>query len=165
MNTTADIDIQRPIEDVFILATDHIPAWSGIVTSALPTHIAEDGGVGTRFQFTARTPDGGSMKSEGEVVEYVPPTRSAMVMRGRYHEIEVSFDLEPLPDRRTRVTQQWSLRIKGIPGLFLRFMQPLFRKHRERIAAVELDRLRIHCESGAPATPGGPETDPGMEAG
>lgn len=77
MKNIVSIGIQRPIQDVFILATDHIATWSGVVIESRPTHIAEDGGVGTTFLFTARTPDGQTMESEAELVEYTPPTRSA----------------------------------------------------------------------------------------
>ena len=165
MQNIVSADIQRPIQDVFILATDHIATWSGFVIESRPNHIAEDGGVGTTFLFTGRTPDGRTMQSEAEVVEYSPPTRSAFVIRGRYHEIKVAFDFEPLSEERTRTTQSWTLSIKGIPEMILGLAEPLFRNPRKRFAAAELDRLRAHCESGAPATLGGPETTPAFESG
>ena len=43
------MDIHRPVEDVFILATDHAAVWSSIVVEDELIHPAEDGGVGTRF--------------------------------------------------------------------------------------------------------------------
>ena len=157
MKNQASIDIQRSITDVFILTTDHVAQWSGIVVTSRPKHIAEDGGVGTTFLFTAGKPNGQtSREQEAEITEYLPPRRSAFVIRSPMHEIEVTFDFESLSEEQTRVTQCWTWRTKGIWRLLLGIGEAIFSKHLDRLAAAELDRLRVHCESGTPATPGGP---------
>ena len=156
MKNQASIDIQRPITDVFILATDHIAQWSGFVAESRPTNIAEDGGVGTTFLYSVRKPNRqATLEMEAEIIEYTPPTRSTFVMRSRFHEIEVALDFESLSEDRTRVTQYWNWRTKGVWHLLLGLLETFIGKHLDRLQAAELDRLRVHCESGAPATPGG----------
>jgi hypothetical protein len=44
MKTGISVDIARPIEDVFILANDHVSAWSSIVVEDELLHLADDGG-------------------------------------------------------------------------------------------------------------------------
>jgi hypothetical protein len=75
MKTGISVDIARPIEDVFILANDHVSAWSSIVVEDELLHLADDGGVGTKFR-TVTEDRGRRMEFDGEVVEYEPPTRS-----------------------------------------------------------------------------------------
>ena len=94
------VDIHRSIEDVFILATDHVAAWSSIVVEDEPIDVATDGDVGPRFR-TVTQDRGYRMEFEGEVVEYDLPRRSAILPRGSVFDLEVADDLQSLSDGRT----------------------------------------------------------------
>lgn len=156
------MDIQRPIEDVFVLATDHVAVWSSIVVEDEPIHVAPDGGVGTRFR-TVTEDRGHRMEFEGEVVEYDPPRRSAILLRGPAFDLEVAYELESLADGRTRITQYSRSRGKGIWWLLLMVLTPLMRRSAIAATRKELDQLRLYCESGTPATPGGASFQPRID--
>lgn len=158
MKTGISVDVDRLIDDVFILATDHVAVWSSIVVEDELIHLADDGGVGTRFRIVTED-RGRRMEFEGEVVEYEPPTRSAIQMRGPAFDLDVRYEFEHLPGDRTRVTQFSHARGKGIWRLPLMVIMPLMRRSASESTRQELDRLRVHCESGTPATPGGPSVD------
>lgn len=155
MHGSVSVDIDRPIGEVFILTNDHVVAWSSMVVEDRPIHLAPDGGVGTTFQIV--TEDRGSrMEFMGEVLEYDPPRRSAISMRGQMFDLHAAYDFEDLGQGRTRVTQTSSSRGKGIWRLFLLVLGPLMRKSATKATERELNGLRVYCESGTPATPGGP---------
>ena len=158
MKTGISMVIDRPIEDVFILATDHVVVWSSIVVEDELIHLAEDGGVGTRFR-TVTEDRGHRMEFEGEVVDYDPPSRSAILLRGPAFDLDVAYEFESLSNGRTRITQFSRSRGKGIWWLLLMLLTPLMRKSGSETTRKELDQLRIYCESGTPATPGGPSVD------
>ena len=149
------IDIDRPITDVFILATDHVAAWSTIVVEDHPVQLAEDGGVGSTFRVVTED-RGHRMEFDGEVTEYDPPNRSSIVMRGPVFDLHVTYALETLPTGLTRITQTSASNAKGIWKLFFLVMVPLMRKSARAATRKELEQLRTYCESGTPATPGGP---------
>ena len=155
MKNGISVDIARPIEDVFILANDHVSVWSSIVVEDELLHLADDGGVGTKFR-TVTEDRGRRMEFDGEVVEYEPPTRSAIQLRGSAFDLDVAYEFEPLPDDRTRITQCSQSRGKGIWWLPLMVLMPLMRKSASEATRKELEQLRVYCESGTPATPGGP---------
>ena len=155
MRHQADIEIDRPIEDVFILATDHVVAWSSIVVEDEPVHIADDGGVGTTFRVVTED-RGHRMEFAGEVIEYDPPRRSAITMRGPMFDLHVRYDLETTANGRTRITQTSSSEAKGLWRLLFLVMTPFMRKSASEATCKELERLKRYCEAGTPATPGGP---------
>lgn len=162
MKNDQSIEIERPIQDVFILANDHLAAWSSIVVEDEVVQVADDGGVGTRFR--AVTEDRGHrMEFEGEVVEYAPPVRSAVHLRGPAFDLNVAYDLEELPDGRTRLTQISSSHGKGVWKVLLLILTPLMRKSARAATRKELEQLRAYCEAGTPATPGGPPPDTDAE--
>ena len=94
------------------------------------------------------------MEFEGEVVEHDPPNRSASQLRGPAFDLDVAYELESLPDGRTRITPCSRSRGRGIWWLLLMVLTPLMRKSAIAATRKELDQLRLHCDSGTPATPG-----------
>ena len=90
------VDIHRSIEDVFILATDHVAAWSSIVVEDEPIDVATDGDVGPRFR-TVTQDRGYRMEFEGEVVEDEPRSRSEIELRGPGLNSTVSANWSPVP--------------------------------------------------------------------
>ena len=92
MKNGISVDIARPIEDVFILANDHVSVWSSIVVEDELLHLADDGGVGTKFR-TVTEDRGRRMEFDGEEVEYEPPTRSAILRRGPAFDLNVASDV------------------------------------------------------------------------
>ncbi len=155
MRHEAGIDIDRPIMDVFILANDHVANWSSIVVEDEPVDIADDGGVGTTFRVVTED-RGHRMEFTGEVMEYDPPHRSAITMRGPIFDLHVRYDLETTPSGHTRITQKSSSDAKGLWRLLFLVMTPFMRKSASQATYKELERLKRYCEAGTPATPGGP---------
>jgi hypothetical protein len=76
--------------------------------------------------------------------------------RRRRRDLDVAYEFETLPDSRTRITQCSQSRGKGIWWLPLMVLMPLIRKSASEATRKELEQRRAYCESGTPATPGGP---------
>lgn len=143
MQTQLSIDIDHPIDEVFVLATDHVTEWS--VTCVEDEVIEEKpDGVGTRFRLV--TEEGGrQMDFEGVVTEYDPPHRSRIDLIGKAFNIDVLYTFEEV-DGRTRVTQSSEVQGKGAFRLLLPLMGWLMRKSSCKAQESELESLKRFCE-------------------
>ncbi|MCP4837439.1 MAG: hypothetical protein GY895_22055 [Phycisphaera sp.] len=79
-----------------------------------------------------------------------------ILMQGRMFDIRVAYEFEDLDHGRTRVNQCSASTGKGLWRLLLVVLQPLTRKSVAKAARRKLEGLRACCESGTPASPGGP---------
>jgi uncharacterized protein YndB with AHSA1/START domain len=149
MNNDASVVIDRPIDEVFRLTTEHVAEWSIIVVE--DTVLEEKpGGVGTTFR-TVTEEGGRKMVFEGVVVRYEPPFVNAVRMTGAMFDIDAVYLFEDLGGR-TRVTQKSSVAGKGFFKLFLALFGWLMNKSSCQALEKELQSLKKFCEQHASST-------------
>jgi uncharacterized protein YndB with AHSA1/START domain len=143
MRSDRSVEIDRPIEEVFRLTTEHVAEWSIIVIE--DTVLDEKpGGVGTTFR-TVTEENGKQMVFEGTVVRHEPPFVNAVEMRGQYFDIHAVYLFEDLGGR-TRVTQKSEVFGKGIFKLILAVMGWMMRSASCKALDKELASLKRFCE-------------------
>lgn len=138
------IEIERPIEEVFLLTNNHVAEWSSVVVEEEILH-EEEGGVGTRFRNVTES-NGKRMEFDGIVTRYDPPNFSEVVLKGDQFDLRVEYDFEDL-DGNTRVTQRSHVTAKGLIKLVFIFLGPIIRKAQCDEGYKELQRLKTFCEN------------------
>lgn len=143
MRTERSVEIDRPIEEVFRLTTEHVAEWSIIVVEDKVID-AKPGGVGTKFR-TVTEEKGNRMEFEGVVVRYEPPFVNAVEMRGACFDIHAVYFFEDLGGR-TRVVQKSDVVGKGLFKLLLTLAGWLMSKSSCDALDKELQSLKRFCE-------------------
>ena len=110
MQTTASVEIDRPITEVFDYTTNNGTEWCTIVVKDEVVDKKPDG-VGTTFRVTTEE-RGNRMEFDGTVTRHAPPNVHAVSMKGKQFDIEAEYLFEDLGGR-TRVTQRSSVNGKG----------------------------------------------------
>ena len=146
MGSRASVIIQRPIDEVFRLTTEHVPEWSNVVAE---DEIIEDkGGVGTTFR-TVTADRGRRMQFQGIITEHEPPNKTSIHMVGDQFDIQVKYKFTDLGAEGTRVLQGPKVSGKGMAGFFFKFFGWLMRSASCQAAQREMDSLKAFCERSA----------------
>lgn len=147
MQNEASIVIDRPIDEVFRLTTEHVAEWSIIVVEDEIIDAKPDGGVGTTFR-TITEDRGRRMEFIGIITEYDPPHTHAIHLTGTMFDIETAYSFEEISEG-TRVTQFANVTGKG----FSKFLISLFGRMMNRAHCEatnrELNSLKQFCEQHA----------------
>ena len=146
MQNTGSIEIDRPIEEVFRLANEHIAEWSNVVVEDEAIDEKPEG-VGTTFR-TVTEESGARLEFQGVVTQHEPPFASAVRLVGEPFDIDTSFRFEDLGGR-TRVTQQATVTGKGYIKLLMFLAGPFVRKSNCKAQNDELESLKRYCENFA----------------
>lgn len=144
MQTTASVMIDRRMEDVFRLTTEHVAEWSDIVEEDYVVEEKNGGGVGTTFH-TVTNDRGQRMDFVGIITRHEPPRLHAIEMTGKSFDLEVEYRFDELAGQ-TQVTQRSAVKGKGLVGLFLLLGGWAMRKSSCRALQKELDNLKAFCE-------------------
>lgn len=99
MITTGNIEIDKPIGEVFDYTVNNVPEWSNTVVEEKVIEQTPDG-VGSRFHVVTRDPGGKSMEFDGTVTLNQRPTAQTVVMIGKQFEIEAAYTFEDIGGRR-----------------------------------------------------------------
>jgi uncharacterized membrane protein len=125
---TSSTEIDRPQQEVFAYLDelDKHSEWQGdLISSKLETEGPI--GVGTRASDTRKVP-GGPREMTYEITEHDPPRKSSWrVLNGPVRAVG-SVIVEPVSDRRSRVTVEFDLEGHGIGVLFAPFARMQARK-------------------------------------
>ena len=143
VRNSSSVEIDRSIDGVFRLTTDHMPEWSIIVVE---DEILEENpnGVGTTFR-TVTEEKGRRMVFQGVITRYEPPHANAVRLTGDMFDIETEFTFEDLGGR-TRVTQTAQVNGKGFLRLIMFFLGGLMRRSQCKASEDELQSLKRYCE-------------------
>ena len=98
MITMGNIEIDKPIEEVFDYTVNNVPEWSDTVVEEKVIEQTPDG-VGSRFHVVTRDPGGKSMEFDGTVTLNQRPTAQTVVMIGKQFEIEAAYTFEDIGGR------------------------------------------------------------------
>ncbi len=144
MRTELSIDIDRPIDEVFPLTTEHVTEWS--ITCVEDEVIEEKpGGVGTTFRLVTEE-RGRKMEFHGTVTEHDAPRRSRVALVGSAFDLDVLYTFEDLGGR-TRVTQASEIRGKGLFRIMLALMGWMMKRAGCKAQESELESLKRFCET------------------
>jgi uncharacterized protein YndB with AHSA1/START domain len=143
MRNEVSVEIGRPIDDVFRLATEHMPEWS-IIVVADEVIDQQPEGVGTTFR-TVTEDHGKRMEFQGVITRYDPPHANAVRLIGEMFDIETEFTFEDLSGR-TRVTQTASVSGKGFFKAFMFLFGWMMNKSHCKASENELESLKRFCE-------------------
>lgn len=150
MRNTVSIDINRPIDEVFRLTTNHVEEWSIVVVE--DEVIAEKPeGVGTTFR-TVTEDRGKRMEFEGVITRFDPPRASAIRLINKILVIETEFSFEDL-GTATRVTQTATVSGRGFTWLLMIIFGWLMNKSNCDASRNELESLKRFCEANKPSKP------------
>ncbi len=145
LRNSASIEINRSIEDVFRLTSDHISEWSLTVVEDETLQRTEDG-VGTTFR-TVTEENGRRMTFEGIVTQWNPPVHNAVRMEGSMFGIFSEFRFESIAAGRTLVTQNSEVFPKGFFRIILLLFGWLMKKSQCDASRRELESLKRFCET------------------
>lgn len=148
MRSIATIEIDRPIDDVFRLTTEHVADWSVVVVEEEVLDQHPDG-VGTTFRSVTED-HGKRMEFEGVVTRYEPPFVNAVHMKGKMFDIDTEFTFEDCMGS-TLVTQTAEVTGKGLMKVFFVLCGWMMNKASCKASQIELENLKAYCES-QPAT-------------
>lgn len=149
MQSTGSIEIDRSIDEVFRLTTEHVAEWSIIVVE---DELIEEKpeGVGTTFR-TVTEDHGKRMEFQGVVTRHDPPRAQAIQLTGQMFDIETEYAFEDLSGR-TRVTQRANVTGKGFFKLVMLLTGWLMNKSHCKATENELDSLKRFCEEYSAST-------------
>ncbi len=144
MKTEGAIEINRRIEQVFELTTNHVAEWSSIVVSDESIHQTPEI-VGSTFH-TVTHNQGKQLHFEGTITHYDPPYANAVFLKGELFDINVAYRFEENYGRTT-VTQISIVTGKGAMKLMLFLMGFFMKKTSSESLAKELNNLKQFCEN------------------
>jgi hypothetical protein len=144
MKTSASIEIDRSIDDVFAYTNDNVAEWSLTVIEDNPTN--DQRGIGATFHCVT-VDHGCRMDFDGQVTAWDPPHRSAIEMVGKQFDIHAEYLFERIHDHRTRVTQNAVVKPKGFMRLVMFCIGWLMAKQGHDAVQKELKSLQEKLES------------------
>ena len=145
MHSLASVEIDRPIDEVFVYTNEKVAEWS--LTVVEDETIEDKGGVGTTFRCVTEE-RGRRMEFDGIVTAWEPPTRSAIQLTGKSFDIEAEYRFEDL-DGRTRVTQESTVSGKGFVRIVFFLFGWAMNKQGCKAVSNELESLKQKLEAGA----------------
>jgi len=116
MKTTTDVEISRPLSEVFRYTLENVADWSITVVEdevieETPEH------VGTTFRIVTED-RGRRMEMNGEVTRYELDRLSEIHLTSTAFDIDALYEFEDLGGGRTRVTESAEVHPKGITKVF-----------------------------------------------
>lgn len=144
VRSVASVEIDRRIEDVYRLTTEHVAEWSIVVIDEEVLEETYDG-VGTTFR-TVTEDRGQRMEFLGVVTRQDPPYLHAIQMTGAMFDIETEFTFDDLSGS-TCVTQVADVTGKGAFKLFLICFGWLMTRSSNKASQNELESLKAFCEA------------------
>lgn len=146
MKSHGEIEINRPIEDVFRLTTEHVAEWSIVVVTDKMTHETKDV-VGSTFVTVTVTHDRGQeMEFQGIITKHDPPNLHAVGLEGKLFNIKTEYWFQSVADR-THVSQRTQVNGKGFFKILLPIMGILMKKSHCEATFKELQSLKDFCET------------------
>ena len=144
MKAEVSVEIDRPIGEVFPIATGKVAEWS---ITVVEDEVIEKkpGEVGTTFRCVTEE-RGRRMEFIGTVTVHEPPSRSAVVLRGKHFDLDVEYVLEDLGGR-TRLTQRSEIHGKGFAKVMFFLLGWLLAKSGKKAGEKELASLKEYCEA------------------
>jgi uncharacterized protein YndB with AHSA1/START domain len=146
MESRASVIIQRPIDEVFRLTTEHVADWSSIVTE--DEVIDDKGGVGTTFR-TVTVDRGRRMVFHGIVTEHEPLKLHSVHMVGEQFQMQVKYTFTDKGAEGVRVLQGTRITGKGILAVIFKLFGRFMIKSGCQAAQRELENLKAYCERQA----------------
>ncbi len=144
MKTTASIEIDCAIQDVFELTNDHIAEWSSVVVE--DTVIEETPEVvGSTFR-SVTVSQGREMVFEGVVTQYESPRLCVCYLTGEMFDIDVAYFFEDLGAQRTKVTQVSNVLPKGGLKIFFFLFGWAMKSAGRKDVEKEMNNLKVFCE-------------------
>lgn len=147
MESTASVEIARPIAEVFDYTLNKVPEWS--ITVKSDEVIEDKGGLGDTFKIVTEE-QGREMEFDGVVTKYELNKLSAIRLTGKMFDIEAEYSFEDLGGK-TRVTQESKVYGKGFFKVMLFLLGWMMKKKGCEATQKELDSLKAKLESGAAA--------------
>ncbi|QDT32099.1 SRPBCC family protein [Thalassoglobus polymorphus] len=144
MKTTASVEIDRPIEDVFDLTIHHVAEWSDVVIEDQIIEETPDV-VGTTFRSITEN-QGEQMVFEGVVTQYQYPNLNAIQLVGQLFDIDAAYFFERITSHKTKVTQVSDVRPKGGLKIIFLLFGWLMKTASCKAAEKELNNLKEYCE-------------------
>ncbi len=144
MRNAASIEIDRPIDEVFRMTTDHVAEWSIVVVEDEVVDAKPDG-VGTTFR-TVTEDHGKRMEFQGVITRYEPPRVHAIHLTGAVFDIDTQFTFDDLSGR-TRVTQSADVTGNGLFKVLLFLFGCMMSRLHCRASEQELKSLKRFCEN------------------
>ncbi len=150
MKTTTDVEISRPLSEVFRYTLENVADWSITVVEdevieETPEH------VGTTFRIVTED-RGRRMEMNGEVTRYELDRLSEIHLTSTAFDIDALYEFEDLGGGRTRVTESAEVHPKGITKVFFFLFGWGMKKSSCDALQSELNSLKEKLESGAGAT-------------
>ena len=147
MKSSAEIEINAPVQDVFDYTLNNVAEWSTIVVE---DEVTSEGPVGVGTTFRTVTEERGSrMEFDGEVTEHEIPSRHRIFMRGKSFDMDVIYTFESAGDNRTLLTQHSDVTAKGFLKVFFFLFGWLMKKGGCDAVKKELANLKERCEARA----------------
>ncbi|MEQ9407362.1 MAG: SRPBCC family protein [Fuerstiella sp.] len=144
IESSASVDIDCPIDEVFHYTNDNVAEWSITVVEDEVINETPDH-VGTTFRSVTET-NGNRMEFQGEVIRYEPPHLSAVRLNGKLFDIDAVYMFEDISGR-TRVTQKSYVYPKSlIMKIIFGCCGWLMSKGSCDAAQKEMQSLKKHCE-------------------
>lgn len=144
MKSTGQVEINRPIVDVFRLTTERVSEWSNVVMTDEMTHETEDV-VGSTF-VTVTSDRGQEMEFQGVVTKHDPPNLHAVSLEGKLFNIKTEYWFQSVSDR-THVSQRTQVTGKGFFKILLPILGLISGKVHREATFKELESLKKFCES------------------
>lgn len=145
MRCLASVEIDRPIEEVFTYTNEKVAEWS--LTVVEDQVIEDKHGVGTTFRCVTEE-RGRRMELQGVVTHWEPPVKSAVSLTGKHFDIQAEYRFTDL-NGRTRVTQESTVRGKGLLKVMFFLFGWLMGRAGANAATKELENLKKKLEGGA----------------
>lgn len=144
MHSSASVEIDRPIDEVFEYTLENVPEWSITVVEDEVIEQTPDR-VGTTFRCVTED-HGKKMVFQGLVTRHDPPTFSACQLIGDMFDIDLEYEFEDLSGR-TRVTQWSNVKPKGFLKVIFALFGWAMKKSGCKAADNELNSLKSILES------------------
>jgi uncharacterized membrane protein len=144
IDVITEISIDVPVEKVFEFASnpDNAPEWYQNIKS-VEWKTPKPARAGTRVAFAAQFL-GRRLSYVYELVEFIPASKLVMRTSEGPFPMETTYEWKALD----RYTTQMSLRNKGIPTGFSRFVAPFMKRMMRRANEKDLKKLKKILEGG-----------------
>lgn len=143
METSASIDIDRPIGAVFDYTLNNVAEWS---LTVVEDKVTSDGPIRVGTTFETVTDDcGRRMDFTGKVTAHEEPTLHSIELIGKSFDLIVDYKFESI-DSGTRLTQSSVVKPKGFMKVMFFFMAWMMKGKGCDQVQKELESLKQHCE-------------------
>ena len=148
MKSTATVEINKPIGEVYDFTIKHVPEWSTIVVEDEPLEGGDDS-VGSTFRCVTEE-RGKKMEFHGTVTESDPPKKHRSTLVGDMFDIDVTYLFEET-STGTKVTQNSDVAPKGFSKIIFFLVGWMMKKSGCTAAQNELLNLKKILEEKSPS--------------